>query len=429
MFLLTSVSGATATLVRSNDDDPRALFARALALATDVVATVGLDQLDDPTPCRDFDVRQLLEHLVDVVERVGEIGRGGDLSTRPAVVRYVHDQEWLPAFCDAAAEAIDAWADDAVLDRVVELPWSARPGRATLAMYLNEVTVHTWDLARATGQHPAWDDDVVGMALDAVRVLTDGRTAHGLRRRRHHDRRRLGPLRRTLRWTPRRTGRTLRRSVRARRRRAPHRPPGGLERAPALTGWNRPGNRRRRQRRTPHEAAPPRARRPACRAAPRRMWRLGRRHVDPRHHGRGHRAPHRPRRCGPPADRRRRLRAGGAGLRQRPLRHDLRRRHGDHPGRHDHDLPRAPRRAALPADDDRGRPPAGPRRGRRRRSAGHPAVLRVGGRRSHGRPAHHRARDQRGRRCSGPTRPMPSARRPTPPSASACSTSSPASAT
>jgi uncharacterized protein (TIGR03086 family) len=173
MFLLTSVSGAGATLVRSHDDDPRALFARAVALATDVVATIGLDQLDDPTPCRDFDVRQLLEHLVDVVERVGEIGRGGDLSTRPEVVRYVHDLEWLPALCDAAAEAIDAWADEAVLDRVVALPWSARPGRATLAFYLNEVTVHTWDLARATGQHPAWDDDVVGTALDAVQALTD----------------------------------------------------------------------------------------------------------------------------------------------------------------------------------------------------------------------------------------------------------------
>jgi uncharacterized protein (TIGR03086 family) len=173
MFLLTSVSGASATLVRSNDDDLRPVLARALALATDVVATTRLDQLDDPTPCRDFDVRQLLEHLVDVVERVGEIGRSGDLSTRPALVRYVHDQEWLTAFCDAVAEAVDAWADEAVLDRVVELPWSARPGRATLATYLNEVTVHTWDLARATGQHPAWDDVVVGMALDAVRALTD----------------------------------------------------------------------------------------------------------------------------------------------------------------------------------------------------------------------------------------------------------------
>ena len=65
-------------------------------------------------------------------------------------------------------------ADDAVLDRVVELPWSARPGRAIMAIYLNEVTVHTWDLARATGQDPVWDDVVVGMALDAVQVLTGG---------------------------------------------------------------------------------------------------------------------------------------------------------------------------------------------------------------------------------------------------------------
>jgi uncharacterized protein (TIGR03086 family) len=178
MFLPSSAAGASATLIRCSSDGPRALLTRALGLATDVVATVGLDQLDNPTPCRDFDVRQILEHLVDVVERLGEIGRetgrGGDLTTRPAVVRYVHDEEWLPAFCDAAAEAIDAWADDAVLDSVVELPWSVGSGRTTLALYLNEVTVHTWDLARATGQHPAWDDDVVGLALDAVRALTEG---------------------------------------------------------------------------------------------------------------------------------------------------------------------------------------------------------------------------------------------------------------
>ena len=158
----TSVSGATATLVRSNDDDPRALFERALALATDVVAAIGLDQLDDPTPCQDFDVRQLLEHLVDVVERVGEIGRGDDAVDGPAAERYVHDHEWLVAWCDAAAGAVDAWTDDAVLERIVRLPWAALPGRAILAVYLNEVTVHTWDLATATDQHPIWDDDVVG---------------------------------------------------------------------------------------------------------------------------------------------------------------------------------------------------------------------------------------------------------------------------
>jgi len=28
--------------------------------------------------------------------------------------------------------------------------------------------VHTWDLARSTGQQPVWDDEVVGVALDAI---------------------------------------------------------------------------------------------------------------------------------------------------------------------------------------------------------------------------------------------------------------------
>ena len=131
MFLPTSVSGASATLVRSNDDDPRALFERALALATDVVATIGPDQLDDPTPCPDFDVRQLLEHLVDVVERVGEIGRGDDAIDGSATERYVHDHEWLVAWCDAAVGALDAWTDDSSLERIVRLPWAEhpRPGR------------------------------------------------------------------------------------------------------------------------------------------------------------------------------------------------------------------------------------------------------------------------------------------------------------
>ena len=238
MFLLTSPSGASATLVRSNDDDPRPLLERALALATDVVATVGIDQLDDPTPCQDFDVRQLLEHLVDVVERIGEIGRGGD--TRPRgrrSVRYVHDHEWLPAFCDAAAEAIDAWADDAVLDRIVALPWSARSGRATLATYLNEVTVHTWDLARATGQRPRLGRRRHRHGPRRRPGAHRRREAPGLRRRWDHDRPRLGPLPRTLRRSAHRASRcTVRPSARARRRRAPHRPPGGLERAPALTG-------------------------------------------------------------------------------------------------------------------------------------------------------------------------------------------------
>ena len=62
----------------------------------------------------------------------------------------------------------DAWSDDAKLDQTVVLPWATMTGAEMLAMYVSEITTHTWDIAKATGQHPEWDDAVCQLALDAM---------------------------------------------------------------------------------------------------------------------------------------------------------------------------------------------------------------------------------------------------------------------
>jgi hypothetical protein len=49
------------------------------------------------------------------------------------------------------------------------LPWIEGSGAEVLASYFSELTVHTWDLATATGQQPDWDDTVVAAALMAAR--------------------------------------------------------------------------------------------------------------------------------------------------------------------------------------------------------------------------------------------------------------------
>ena len=48
------------------------------------------------------------------------------------------------------------------------LPWLTTDGAGALASYTSELTVHTWDLATATGQRPAWDDRVVEVAFGAI---------------------------------------------------------------------------------------------------------------------------------------------------------------------------------------------------------------------------------------------------------------------
>jgi uncharacterized protein (TIGR03086 family) len=145
--------------------DPRPAYARAVALGGEVIAGVRPDQLRAPTPCSEFDVATLLDHLVLVLERTAAMGRGDDaMAVQPAG----RTEGWADAWQQAAHANQAAWSDEA-LDRKVTLPWTSMSGAEVLQMYTSEVTVHTWDLATATGQHPRWDDAVVGTALDAMR--------------------------------------------------------------------------------------------------------------------------------------------------------------------------------------------------------------------------------------------------------------------
>jgi uncharacterized protein (TIGR03086 family) len=149
--------------------DPRPILDRAIATCGAVIAGVRPEQLTEPTPCTDMDVRALLAHLIGVLDRVAALGNGDN----PFAVTEipVADDRWPDAWREAGRRAADAWSDDGVLERPMALPWIEGSGAEVLASYFSELTVHTWDLAISTGQQPDWDDAVVAAALDAARRI------------------------------------------------------------------------------------------------------------------------------------------------------------------------------------------------------------------------------------------------------------------
>lgn len=174
-------NGAMITSTRSTNDhrtDPGHLLARAIATGEAVITAVRPAQFTDPTPCTAMDVRALLAHLVGVLNRVSALGNGQD----PLVVTdtLVADDRWLDAWRESGRGAVDAWSDDAVLARPMALPWIAGSGAQVLASYISELTVHTWDLATATGQQPDWDDSVVAAAFDAARHMLPAENRLGM---------------------------------------------------------------------------------------------------------------------------------------------------------------------------------------------------------------------------------------------------------
>jgi uncharacterized protein (TIGR03086 family) len=145
--------------------DPRPLYARALDQTESIVEAVRLDQLGNPTPCTEYDVRTLLSHMVGGLKRIAYVGEGGNALDVVPVADGVPDDGWPDAFRQSGQRVRAAWADDATLDALATVPWGQVPGRAALAGYVQEVVMHGWDLATATGQQTELDPELAEFAL------------------------------------------------------------------------------------------------------------------------------------------------------------------------------------------------------------------------------------------------------------------------
>jgi uncharacterized protein (TIGR03086 family) len=154
--------------------DPLARFDAAAALAQRVVAAVRPDQLDDPTPCTGWTVRNVINHMVTGNLMFISIVAGGLPPDRSA--DHLGD-DYLAAFRDAVRRLSGAFVEHDVLANRYRTPVGEGPGALLVSMRFNEMVVHSWDLARATGQSTDFDPDLVAASLasfQAAPVLPRG---------------------------------------------------------------------------------------------------------------------------------------------------------------------------------------------------------------------------------------------------------------
>lgn len=150
--------------------DRRPALYQAFDQAAAIASGARADQLDRPTPCPDFDVATLIDHMVGAAERAVSLGRGdGPGSDNFAPVELAD----APARLRRAGEdARRVWSDDARLDAVTVMPWGEEYRGSTLVdMYLAEMAAHAWDLAQATGQLDRLAAPLAPVALEGARAM------------------------------------------------------------------------------------------------------------------------------------------------------------------------------------------------------------------------------------------------------------------
>ena len=145
--------------------DPREPLFHAVDQAVAVVRLVRPVDLPARTPCTEYDVRHLTGHVVAVLHRIAYVAGGGHAYDVPSIVLDLGDDAWAGAATANAAELRASWSDDAVLDRVLRLPWGEVPGRGAAMAYVQELTTHAWDLATALGRADVLDPGLAELAL------------------------------------------------------------------------------------------------------------------------------------------------------------------------------------------------------------------------------------------------------------------------
>ncbi|MEU2078087.1 TIGR03086 family metal-binding protein [Streptomyces sp. NPDC057680] len=135
-----------------------------------LAAAVPDERLTDPTPCPDYAVRNLLGHLTGLAVAFRDAARkdlGSTTDTSPDTAVPSLPADWREVLPQVLDELAEAWRDPSAWTGMTRAGGVDLPGGIAAAVAVDELVIHGWDLARATGQE--YTPDVT--ALDAAHAF------------------------------------------------------------------------------------------------------------------------------------------------------------------------------------------------------------------------------------------------------------------
>ena len=145
--------------------DPIERIERATALASDKVKGVTPADLSKATPCSEFDVRALLNHMIGGLGILTTAAAGGKAEI-PKGDQFGSDP--AGTYDERRGRLLDALQVQGVLDGNWEMPFGSMPGSMMAGIAFMEHLTHGWDIAQATNQDATLPADLVSQCLEVV---------------------------------------------------------------------------------------------------------------------------------------------------------------------------------------------------------------------------------------------------------------------
>ncbi len=147
-------------------------YQQAAQQAGKIVAGVTPDQFALPTPCSEFDVKALVNHMIGGLYMFDAAARSTSIQMAELEKDFVQDGA-ATAYEQAANQLCETVGVDGVIMNKWELPFGSMPGMIAVGIGIMESVQHGWDLAKATGQTPSFDTELLEICMRTAKMMPE----------------------------------------------------------------------------------------------------------------------------------------------------------------------------------------------------------------------------------------------------------------
>lgn len=145
------------------------LLESAIASTRVVLERVDTSQMRDRTPCAQWNVSQLINHIVGAQFYFLGILAGEIRANEPT---NFSNGNFLKAFDNGSNLCVEAFGHEGVMSEILALPSTEITGFSFVRVAATDIFVHGWDLAQATGQSTNLSPDLAAKLLVAAKIAT-----------------------------------------------------------------------------------------------------------------------------------------------------------------------------------------------------------------------------------------------------------------
>jgi uncharacterized protein (TIGR03086 family) len=149
------------------------LYVKSMAGTRAYIDAVRGDQWHAPTPCTDWDVKQIANHIIGENLWAGEILEGKTIAEVGS--KFDGDlagQDPATAYQGSVKVATDAVSAPGAMQVTCHLSFGDFSGADYAAQLFMDTLIHGWDIAKATGQDTRLDPDLVAACMPIAQLIT-----------------------------------------------------------------------------------------------------------------------------------------------------------------------------------------------------------------------------------------------------------------